>query len=128
MREQVEFCLVEDGADPELLSHDSGLLLAELHELGLEDLDRPVIGTAPAGTRAGDVTTVASIVAIVSSPAVLQMATEVAKSWLVRRQRGSIRIRLGDDELEISSVATDEERALIERFLAGRRAAGDGQP
>lgn len=37
MREQVEFCLVEDGADPELLSHDSDLLLAELHELGLED-------------------------------------------------------------------------------------------
>ncbi|WP_067845186.1 hypothetical protein [Nocardia lijiangensis] len=128
MREQVEFCLVDDGADPELLSEDSNLLLAELLELGLEDLDRPVIGTAPAGTRAGDVTTVASIVATVSSPAVLQMATEVAKSWLVRRERGSIRIKLGEDELEISSVATEEERALVERFLAGRRAADDGQP
>ncbi len=128
MNQRVEFTIIEDGADAEQLSGDSDLLLTELRELDFDDVNRPAAGAAPTGTRTGDVATIASIVAIVSSPAVLQTATEVVKSWLVRRTRGSVRIKVGDDEIEISAASTGEQRLLIAEFLARHRVANHGEP
>ncbi|MEU2253928.1 hypothetical protein [Nocardia xishanensis] len=127
MREQVEFTVVEVGADPERLSWDRDLLLIELRELDFDDIGRPIVGAAPRGTRAGDVTTVASIAAIVSSPAVVQAATEIVKSWLTRRTRGAVRIKVRDYEIEISAASTDEWRTLIPEFLACLRDANHGE-
>ncbi|MEU1547056.1 hypothetical protein [Nocardia sp. NPDC005745] len=127
MREQVEFTIVEVGADPERLSWDSNLLLAELRELDFDDIGRPTEGPAPARTRAGDVTAVASIVAIVSSPAVMQAATEVVKSWVTRREHGVVRMKSGDDEIEISVASTEEKRRLLAEFLARFRASNHGK-
>jgi hypothetical protein len=127
MSQRVEFTIIEDGVDAEQLSGDSDLLLTELRELDFDGVGRLAARPAPRGTRTGDVATIASIVAIVSSPAVLQTATEVVKSWLVRRTRGSVRIKVGDDEIEISAASTSEQHILIAEFLARHRAANHGE-
>ncbi|MEV0343886.1 hypothetical protein AB0H49_33235 [Nocardia sp. NPDC050713] len=118
---------MEVGADPERLSWDRDLLLSELRELGFDDIGRPIVDSAPPGTRAGDVTTVASIAAIVSSPAVVQAATEIVKSWLIRRTRGAVRIKVRDCEIEISAASTDEWRRLTAELLAILRAVNHGE-
>ncbi|WP_157115005.1 effector-associated constant component EACC1 [Nocardia niwae] len=123
----MEFTVVEVGADPERLSWDSDLLLAELRELDFDDIGRPTGGPASARTRAGDVTAVASIIAIVSSPAVTQAAIEVVKSWLTRRDHGVVRVKLDDDEIEIPVASTDEKRKLLAAFLARHRAPNHGK-
>jgi hypothetical protein len=126
MSERIEFTLVSDDDSPELLAEDSTSLLDELSQLDFEAIDRPPSGSAPPGTRVADPVTLATLAAVFSSPAVIAAAVDVAKSWLMRRQRGSIKIKVGKDEIAISAASSKEQEALVADFVARHRVTTDG--
>jgi hypothetical protein len=126
MSDSVEFTLASDGDSPETLAEDSTSLLDELSQLDFESIDRPPSGSAPPGTRVADPLTLATLAAVFSSPAVIAAAVEVAKSWVVRRRRGSVKIKIGKDEISLSAASSKEQEALVADFVARHTGTKDG--
>ena len=117
MPREIEFVVVDEDGDPLAASEASETLLEELDRLGFDRLDRATETTEERGTRSGSVMVVGTLVGLISSPAVVRGAVEVVKSWLVRRERGSVTITCGDDKLELNAVSNAQQEALVKAFL-----------
>lgn len=77
-------------------------------------------GAAPPGAKSVDpVEWGKLVVAIVSSPALLSLV-RTANAWVGRQRRGRVRIKIGDDELVLTGVSTEDQRRLIDDWLARR--------
>ncbi|WP_086666806.1 hypothetical protein [Lentzea kentuckyensis] len=117
MPREIEFVVVDEDGDPLAASEASETLLEELDRLGFDRLDRATETTEERGTRSGSVMVVGTLVGVISSPAVVRGAVEVVRSWLVRRERGSVTITCGDDKLELNAVSNAQQEALVKAFL-----------
>jgi hypothetical protein len=126
--EQTEAVLQIDAgpdADREELAELTLRLRDELreHDLGSVQLARG--GDAPPGAKTADAVEWGTLlVGVVSSGALTAMLT-TANSWLARQKRGRVRVKIGDDELLLSGVPSDDQRRLIDHWLA-RRGEGSG--
>lgn len=116
MPRKIEFVVVDLDGDALAASAASDGLLEELDRLDFDRLDRATT-TADPDTRSGTAMVVGTLVGIVSSPAVVRGAVEVVKSWLQRRERGSVKITCGDDALELNAVSKAQQEALVQAFL-----------
>ncbi len=76
---------------------------------------------APTGAKGDAVEWGTLLVGVVSSGALTALVT-TASSWLGRQRGGSVRVRIGDDELELTGATSEEQRRLVDAWLA-RRAA-----
>lgn len=117
MPREIEFVVVDPDGDALAASEASEKLLEELDRLDFDRLDRATATTAEGGTRSGTVAVVGTLVGLVSSPAVVRGALEVVKSWLVRRERGTVKITCGEDVLELNAVSRSQQDALVKAFL-----------
>ncbi len=117
MPREIEFVVVDADGDALAASEASEKLLEELDRLDFDRLDRATTTTTEDGTRSGTVAIVGTLVGLVSSPAVVRGAVEVVKSWLVRRERGTVKITCGDDVLELNAVSRSQQDALVKAFL-----------
>ena len=117
MPREIEFVVVDADGDAQAASEASETLLEELDRLDFDRLDRATETTGERGTRSGSVMVVGTLVGLISSPAVVRGAVEVVKSWLVRRERGSVKITCGDDVLELTAVSNAQQEALLKAFL-----------
>ncbi|MER5865060.1 hypothetical protein [Kitasatospora sp. NPDC002040] len=95
-----------------------GFLLEELRGIGATGLTNPTSGEAPGGTRAGDVVSYTSVlVGLAGGAATLRALIALAQDWLARRNSGTIELRIGDDELILTSASRSDQRAAIEAFV-----------
>jgi len=78
-------------------------------------------GEAPDGAKGGPVEWGTLVVSVVSSGA-LTALINLANAWLGRRRGGTIRVKIGDDELELTGATTDEQQRLVDAWLARRQA------
>jgi Effector Associated Constant Component 1 len=113
--------LIDVGVRPEAdageLDEATLQLRRELLELDVEDVKRPSAGPPPPGTRAVDAGLVGSLVVTASRELVGAVVRAVA-GWLARRPDRSVKLAIGDDSIEVTDPSAEEQRRLIEAFLA----------
>jgi hypothetical protein len=72
---------------------------------------------APPGAKGAAVEWGTLLVGVLSSGALTALVT-AASSWLGRQHGGSVRVRIGDDELELTGATSEEQRQLVDAWLA----------
>lgn len=121
-RISVTLTLEDESTDLEHLDADLRCLLEELAELDSVEVDRVETGAPPPGTRSSTAVEIAAAaVALCSGGAVLPMLIALLRDWLERRSSGSVRLKIGSDEVEVDRVPTSVQRRAIEEFLDRHR-------
>jgi hypothetical protein len=110
---------LDADADAEELEQLSTALRREPLELGVEDVDRPPGGRPPPGTRALEVPALGMLlVTLAKTPDVLGAVVGTVRAWLTRGAGRSARVKLGDDEIELTGISSEEQERLITAFVA----------
>ncbi|WP_146192620.1 effector-associated constant component EACC1 [Streptomyces sp. A244] len=103
----------EDYAE-EQLQH----LIAELSELDLDSLDRVTRGPPPPGSRSTEAVQLgALILGLGGSGALLPALAAGVQDWLNRRRSGSVRLKIGEDEIELTGMGNEMGQRALEEFL-----------
>lgn len=113
----VEFIVEDESLDAEGLDSAARELAEELSELEVLDV-RPLSGgTAPPGTRGGEIELTGTLIALLSTPGVVIASIELVKEWLSRRGRGAVTLKIGDNSLQLDSVSSSDREKLIDTFV-----------
>lgn len=118
---------VEPYVDGVALQQATLQLRKELLQLDVMDVERPTKGAAPPGTRGMEATLLGTLV-VTAGGNVLNAVMGIVANWAERwRKRGIeyVVVRLGDDEIVVTDPLAEDQRRLIEAFLA--RHAGDSR-
>ena len=111
---EVDVSVVEVGADAEQLEELTRALRAEILTLDVESVVPRSGGEAPPGTRGVDAAAVGALVVSVAPAlgALARLVTTVV-DWLRRggTQR-TVRLKIGDDELELSGASSAMQQHL----------------
>ena len=114
--------LDEAGADPERLEEDLRYLLDEVAQLPGTEVHRPDAGPAPPGTRgSAGIELATAVVALGGSGAALPMLVGLVRDWLGRRASGSVRLKIGSDEIELSHASDSLQRQALAEFVDRHR-------
>lgn len=111
--------LVIDTGDEDTEFLESALqsLLAELDALGLEEVARPT-QTAPPGTRGlGAFELGTLLVTVGGAGATIPALIGLLSDWLRRRNAVVVRVKIGDDEIELTGAPEATQKRLVEEFL-----------
>lgn len=82
-------------------------------------------GEAPEpGAKTGDPVEWGTLVVSAVTSGALSAVLKTAHVWVARRRGTSLSVKIGDDELVLSGASTDEQRRVIEDWLARQTAAG----
>ncbi|TDC78486.1 hypothetical protein E1283_04995 [Streptomyces hainanensis] len=111
-----------DG-DPEHVEEQLQYLLAELSRLELDSIDRaPAPHPPPDGTRGLEAAELgALVIGLGGGGALLPVLLGLVQDWLNRRRAGTIRIRIGDDEIELTASSDEMRQRALEEFLRRHR-------
>jgi hypothetical protein len=96
---------------------DLSVLIDELVTLDVDNVEEVPAGPAPSGTRAGEVAQL-GVLAVTLGPPALQGMIAVVQGWLQRRRSGTVRIKIGSDEIELSGVSTGAHQQALDAFLS----------
>jgi hypothetical protein len=106
------------GADGQELDELTTRLRRQLLELDVRSVDRPRAGEAPPGTRAAELVALGGLLITLATPEVLKAVVGLVQSWVATRQGRSVELRIGEDTLTVTGVSSDEQRRLVELFVA----------
>jgi hypothetical protein len=110
-------------ADAVEVAELAGSLRAELLETDVEAVELARHGPAPAGAKAVDALAVGMLVVQLSQAApALHAVVAAVRDWLSRRRVRSVKVELDGDVLELSQASGDEQRRLVDAWIA-RQAA-----
>ena len=93
----------------------------ELLQLDVDAVDRPETA-APDGTRGAGAVELGTLLVTFGQSA-LGIVTSTIARWVARRGGRSVTLELDGDRIELSGVSADDQRRLIETFVA-RHAEG----
>lgn len=97
-------------------------LLEELRELDLLVSSRAETDVIEAGVRGGTVAEIAAVViALSESGATLPHVVQLLQDWLRRRRSGSIRLKIGTDELVLTGVSDRMQQQALDEFIERHR-------
>jgi hypothetical protein len=114
------------AADDEELSTLRDYVRVMLTEHEFNVADYPVTADAPAGAKAGDPVSVASlVVALAASGGALTTLIGALHAWLQRGSAQHVVIEIGGDRLEISGATSAERRGLSAAWLARHQPVED---
>lgn len=116
---EVDVAIAEEGADAEHLEELARALREEILTLDVESVVPRSAGEAPPGTRAVDAAAVGALVVSVS-PALEAMARLVTTvvDWLRRGgTERTVRLKIGNDELELSGVSSATQQQLATEWI-----------
>ncbi|MFK4106161.1 hypothetical protein ACI2L1_40120 [Streptomyces sp. NPDC019531] len=114
----VELVLDGEDGDPEYVEEQLQYLLAELDQLDVESIERVVGAPAPSGTRSGDAVQLGAVlIALGGSGALLPVVVGLVKDWLTRRSSFTIRLKIGDDEIELTGASDQMGQRALDEFL-----------
>jgi hypothetical protein len=105
--------------DEEELEELTSKLRRELEQLEVDEVERPVVGEAPEGTRALDVLALGTLVVkLVQSAQPLREVVQTVRRWLGNQPKSSsVRIEMDGDSIELSSVSSAEKDKLINAWI-----------
>ena len=90
----------------------------ELLQVDVEAVERRYEGEAPEGSRAIEIAALgALIVKLASHPDVIRSVVDTVRSWLTRKRSGTVKLKLGDDELELTGVSSEQQQQLIDAWI-----------
>ncbi|WP_170225496.1 hypothetical protein [Pseudonocardia cypriaca] len=91
-------------------------LRAELLNLDVDYIVRPRRSeSAPAGAKSADLMTVGLLTASVAQPVIAALLL-TARTWLKNRPAKTIRIKIGDDEIEIDQASRADRMSALRIF------------
>ncbi|GAA2588876.1 hypothetical protein GCM10010435_79210 [Winogradskya consettensis] len=121
----------ETDADLERIIELTGYLRDRIAENDDAVIGHPVTGGGPPGTRGTDLETIGAIlVTVQASVSLVATVVDTVRDWL-RTDTASqrrVKIRVGDNELEVSAATTAEQGRLVAAFLRAIEAGDDGRP
>jgi hypothetical protein len=121
--------LSEEGADEERLEMLTGFLRQELLQGDVDDVTAlRARQPPPADARAFDVIAVGGLLVSLGHSAMgLRDVVSAIRNWLARGEgtRRTVRLKIGDDVLDLSDATAADQERLIELFI-GRHAAAGG--
>lgn len=104
--------------DPAQAEEHLQSLIDEVRQLDLEAIDRVHQGPPPPGSRSGGaVETGALLLGLGGSGALLPVLAGLVQDWLKRRRSGTVRMKIGDDEIELTAASDEAQRQALEAFL-----------
>jgi hypothetical protein len=110
--------------DAEEIAQLVGRLRAELLDLDVDAVQRPVRMEAPEDSKGAGLLAVSElVVGLVASPEVLVSIIGGVRSWLGRNRARSVKLTLDGDALEVSGVSSAEQDRLIDLWVS-RHATG----
>ncbi len=109
--------IAETGADSEELAGLADALRGQLLELDVRDV-RSVTGEAPEGTRAVGVAEIGTLLVTLGRSGLLGAIVSTLRSWLGARADRSIKIEMDGDTLEITRATQEQQRQLIDAWVA----------
>lgn len=116
---RLELLVDPDGQDRERTAEDTVSLLEQLHQLDIDSAEPLTSGSPPPGTRAVDAFTAGSLVVMAAgSRAVLRSVLGLVQDWLARRQSGTVSIKIGDDELNLTYATQSAQKQALEAFIS----------
>ena len=119
---QIQIGEAEDTAADEL-DDATGRLREELLELDVDAVERPAAGPAPPGTRGLEIAALGTLLVSLAHEALPVVMATVAR-WVSRHGQRSVTIELDGDRIEVSGASAEDQRRLIDAFVA-RHAGGD---
>jgi hypothetical protein len=118
-QQKLGLTIIDDDLDSEEIDQLAQQLRVELLESDADSVDFVSVGEAPLGTRAIDIAALGGLLVTVSeSIEALSTVIDTVRRWLSRRGRGSVKLQIGDDILELSSVSKAREDQIVNAFLA----------
>ena len=106
----------DDDAGAEERDELARALRAELLDLDVESVERPE-APAPDGTRGAGAVELGTLLVTFGQGA-LGLVTSTIARWVQRRGGRSVSLELDGDKIELSGVSAEDQRRLIETFVA----------
>ncbi|MFF8926527.1 hypothetical protein ACF1AO_04615 [Streptomyces longwoodensis] len=120
MDDRLMILVSDEGAEAEQVEELTRHLREELLHLDVDDVTSVPADAVPPGARVVDPTTTGSLLVILGASAgALDQVVTVVRRWLghCRDTRPSLRLRLDEDELEISEATDDQMAQAFDLFL-----------
>jgi hypothetical protein len=112
----LEIGLERDG-DPAELEDAASQLRRELLELDVESVGVPAGEPAPLNSRGIDAGVVGTLL-VAAGRGAIGPIVQAVQSWVARRSSRSVKLTIENDSLELTNVSSEDQRLLIESFLA----------
>jgi hypothetical protein len=109
-------------ADPEETAELALRLRDELRETEAASVQLGRGDAAPPGAKTGDPIAWGTLVVDIVSSGTLTAVLTTANAWIARQRRGRLHVKIGDDELLLSGVSSEDQRRVIDDWLARRGA------
>ena len=114
---------IEVGLEPDAeaaeLDDATLQLRRDLLQLDVDGIERATAGSPPPGTRSVEAAVLGTLVVTVARE-VVEAVVKAAANWLGRRRNPSesLTLELDGDSIEITNPSAEDQRRLIEVFLA----------
>ena len=108
------------AGDPDASDHAAQKLLKELHELRevVTAEQATVAGTAEGARSAEAIAAGTILLTLATSPEVVSGVLTYLYEWLRRPgNRGSVKFRMGDNEIELTNPTPAERKKIIDAFV-----------
>jgi hypothetical protein len=116
---QMRLVLDPQDEDQERTEDDLQYLLGELVQIDGVSIERESAGPAPVGTRAAGVDVASALlIALGGSGATLPVLVGLVRDWLTRRGSGSVRLKIGSDEVELTHASSATQQLVLDEFLS----------
>jgi hypothetical protein len=126
--EQAQLAAVVDAgadSDAEELAELTRRLRGQLLELDVDAVQPATGGEAPAGSKGVELLAIGGLVIqFAMKSEVLKSVVDATTAWLGRQQGRSVKLTLDGDTLEVTGASSDEQRRLVDLWVA--RHADDG--
>ena len=125
---QAQLAAVVDAgpdSDAEELAELTRRLRGQLLELDVDAVEPATGGEAPPGSKGVELLAIGGLVIqFAMKSEVLKSVVNATTAWLGRQQGRSVKLTLDGDTLEVTGVSSDEQRQLVDLWVA--RHADDG--
>lgn len=110
---------LDDRADAEELDALTTGLRRQLLQLDVESVERAEGPPPPPGARAAEATSLGTLlVTLASTPELLRAVVGTVRAWLSRSAARSVKVKLGDSELEVTGVSSEQQERLIADWIS----------
>ncbi len=107
-----------EGDDDRELEKLATNLRRELLETDVKSVALARSGSAPKGAKVVDPIALGSLLVTLSASGGL-LATTVGtiREWLSRRHGGSVKLKMGDEEISLTGLSSEQQNRLIEEWI-----------
>jgi hypothetical protein len=106
--------------DEEEMEDTARLLISDLQELPLEKLEF-ASKDLPQGAKGDPISIGTILLTLAASGGILTSLIAVLQAWVANSKQRSVTMKLGNDELIISGIASNKQEQLIQEFLSRHR-------